>query len=185
MTYGNTGENMFKSALIIAALGLVGGWWYRNEKNQITTKNDSTDDLASRFNAQPYTGSLVLLDNIEWQKSLPPEVYRIMREHKTERACTNPLNAEKRSGIYHCAACDLPLFSSTAKYESHSGWPSFTIPIEPSHVGYTPDNTLMSTRIEVHCNRCHGHLGHVFDDGPPPTHHRYCINGLAMIFKPT
>jgi peptide-methionine (R)-S-oxide reductase len=117
----------------------------------------------------------------EWKRILSPAAYRVLRDGSTERAGSSPLNKEKRRGTYACAGCGLPLFRSEAKYESGTGWPSFTAPIRGS-VGTKDDNTLFMKRTEVHCRRCGGHLGHVFDDGPRPTGKRYCMNGVAMKF---
>lgn len=119
----------------------------------------------------------------EWRRLLTPEQFYVLREHGTERAGTSPLNHEKRKGIFHCAGCDLPLFSSDTKYDSGTGWPSFYDHL-PAAIGTSVDRRLFIARTEVHCRRCGGHLGHVFDDGPPPTRLRYCMNGVAMIFKP-
>jgi peptide-methionine (R)-S-oxide reductase len=119
----------------------------------------------------------------EWRRRLTPEQYYVLREHGTERAGTSPLNGEKRAGTYHCAGCDLPLFSSETKYESGTGWPSFWAPLEGA-IGTSEDRTLFMTRTEVHCRRCGGHLGHVFEDGPPPTGLRYCMNGVALKLVP-
>jgi len=107
----------------------------------------------------------------------------VLRQHGTERAGTSPLNQEKRVGTYHCAGCDLPVFSSETKYESGTGWPSFYEPLDNA-IGTAEDRSLFTTRTEVHCRRCGGHLGHVFEDGPPPTGLRYCMNGVAMTFVP-
>jgi peptide-methionine (R)-S-oxide reductase len=117
----------------------------------------------------------------EWRKLLSPEAYDVLRNEGTERPFSSPLNDEHRKGVFACAGCDLPLFSSQAKFDSGTGWPSFTAPL-PGAVGTMTDTSFMMTRIEVHCRRCGGHLGHVFDDGPPPTHKRYCMNGVAMTF---
>lgn len=119
----------------------------------------------------------------EWRKVLTPQQYAVLREEDTERAGSSPLNAEKRRGTYVCAGCTLPVFSSAAKFESGTGWPSFTSAIAGS-VGMKEDNTLFTKRTEIHCRRCGGHLGHVFDDGPAPTGKRYCMNGVAMKFIP-
>ena len=119
----------------------------------------------------------------EWRRELSPEQYIILREKGTERAFTGEYVDEKRRGVYRCAGCGMELFSSDAKYDSRSGWPSFVRPIS-GNVRTRPDNTLFMTRTEVHCRRCGGHLGHVFDDGPPPTGQRWCMNGVAMKFVP-
>jgi peptide-methionine (R)-S-oxide reductase len=119
----------------------------------------------------------------EWKKLLTPAQYYVLREHGTERPGTSPLNAEKRKGVYACAGCDLPLFSSETKYESGTGWPSF-YDVLPNAVGTQTDRSLFMTRTEVHCRRCGGHLGHVFNDGPKPTGLRYCMNGVALKFIP-
>jgi peptide-methionine (R)-S-oxide reductase len=119
----------------------------------------------------------------EWRRRLTPEQYYVLRAHGTERAGTSPLNGEKRAGTYHCAGCDLPLFAAATKYESGTGWPSFWAPLENA-IGTSEDRTLFMTRTEVHCRRCGGHLGHVFEDGPPPTGLRYCMNGVALKFVP-
>ncbi len=125
-----------------------------------------------------------VLPDAEWKKRLSPEAYRILREHGTERAGSSLLNHEKRNGVYHCAGCDAPVFSSKTKFESGTGWPSFYAPIDRSAVGTSTDFKLIVPRTEVHCARCGGHLGHVFRDGPPQTGKRYCVNGVALTFKP-
>ena len=119
----------------------------------------------------------------EWRKQLTPEQYGVLRAHGTERPGSSPLNREKRKGTFVCAACELPLFASDTKYESGTGWPSFWQPL-PDAVGTTTDRSLLMTRTEVHCRRCGGHLGHVFDDGPRPTGLRYCMNGVSLKFVP-
>ena len=119
----------------------------------------------------------------EWKKELDPMQHHVLRDHGTERPFTSPLNAEKRQGMFACAGCDLPLFSSETKFESGTGWPSFFKPL-PNAVGTSSDRSLIVARTEVHCRRCGGHLGHVFEDGPPPTKLRYCMNGVALTFKP-
>ena len=119
----------------------------------------------------------------EWRKILTPEQYAVMREHGTERAGSCALNYEKRAGKFYCAGCNSLLFAAATKFESGTGWPSFNDPVAGA-VETTVDRSYGMTRTEVHCARCGSHLGHVFDDGPPPTHLRYCINGVAMNFKP-
>lgn len=119
----------------------------------------------------------------EWRKMLTPQQYAVLREESTERAGSSPLNDEHRRGTYACAGCALPVYMSEAKFESGTGWPSFTAPIEGA-VRTRPDPGLFGSRTEVHCRRCGGHLGHVFDDGPAPTGNRFCMNGVAMTFNP-
>jgi peptide-methionine (R)-S-oxide reductase len=123
------------------------------------------------------------LSDAEWRKRLSPKAYAVLRKENTEPAGSSPLNKEKRRGTYACAGCGLPLFSSATKYESGTGWPSFWQPL-PNAIGTREDNKLFFTRTEVHCRRCGGHLGHVFDDGPKPTGLRYCMNGLSLQFRP-
>lgn len=125
----------------------------------------------------------VTRSDAEWRKLLTPEQYRVLRQEGTERAWTSPLDKEKRAGTYHCAGCEQALFSSQTKYDSGTGWPSFYAPISGA-VGTKPDRGIFGIRTEVHCSRCGGHLGHVFDDGPQPTGKRYCMNGVAMVFRP-
>ncbi len=120
----------------------------------------------------------------EWQAALTPEQYKVMRGHGTERACTSPLNAEKRDGVYQCAGCQQPLFDTHAKFESGTGWPSFFQPITPGATATTEDRAWGMVRTEVHCSTCGSHLGHVFPDGPPPTGLRYCMNGVSLTFQP-
>lgn len=118
----------------------------------------------------------------EWQKLLRPDQYRVLRKAGTETPFTSPLNKEKRAGVFSCAGCDLPLFSSATKFDSGTGWPSFWQAMSNAVVEET-DTTLFMKRTEVLCRRCGGHLGHVFDDGPKPTGLRYCMNGVALNFK--
>ena len=118
----------------------------------------------------------------EWRATLSPTQYEVLRQHGTEMRGTSQLNLEKRDGTFHCAGCGAALFLSDAKYESGTGWPSFYRPIEGA-IATTIDRSLFMARTEVHCRRCGGHLGHVFEDGPAPTGQRYCMNGVAMTFK--
>ena len=119
----------------------------------------------------------------EWKKLLTPEQFHVLRKHGTERAFTSPLDKQYGPGMYNCAGCDLALFSSTTKFDSGTGWPSFYKPLDNA-IGTTVDKSFFMTRTEVHCRRCGGHLGHVFDDGPKPTGLRYCMNGVALKFIP-
>jgi peptide-methionine (R)-S-oxide reductase len=118
----------------------------------------------------------------EWRKRLTPAQFEILRQQGTEPPWTSPLLNEHRAGVFACAGCDLPLFSSKTKFDSHTGWPSFWQPLQNA-VATSRDTSDFMVRNEVHCRRCGGHLGHVFDDGPPPTGLRYCMDGLALTFK--
>jgi len=120
----------------------------------------------------------------EWQATLTPAQYAVLRKHATEPRGSSPLNKEKREGTFKCAGCGQELFTSDTKYESGSGWPSFYAPTKGDAVGETVDQSYGMTRTEVHCSNCGGHLGHVFPDGPKPTGQRYCMNGAALDFTP-
>jgi peptide-methionine (R)-S-oxide reductase len=139
---------------------------------------DPMQNKASAETSFPVTRS-----DAEWRARLTPEQYAVMRGHGTERPGSCALNFEKRHGTFTCAGCDQPLFISGTKFESGTGWPSFNDPV-PGSVETTIDRSHFMVRTEVHCATCGSHLGHVFDDGPPPTHQRYCINGVAMNFAP-
>jgi peptide-methionine (R)-S-oxide reductase len=129
-------------------------------------------------------GYEVTKSDAEWKKQLSPAAYDVLRHEGTEPPFTSPLNNEHRKGIFACAGCALELYSSDTKFDSGTGWPSFFRPL-PGAVVNAQDNSLMMSRTEVKCHRCGGHLGHVFDDGPKPTGLRYCMNGVAMTFKPS
>jgi peptide-methionine (R)-S-oxide reductase len=119
----------------------------------------------------------------EWRRLLSADEYAVLRDEATEKRYTSPLVEEKRAGLYHCKGCDLAVYSSEHKYDSGTGWPSFWQAL-PQAVGTKQDNSFFSTRTEVHCLRCGGHFGHIFDDGPAPTGERHCLNGLALTFRP-
>ena len=125
----------------------------------------------------------LMLSEEEWRAKLPPAQFRVLREHGTERAGSSPLDKQYGPGVYHCAGCGQALFSSDTKFNSGTGWPSFSAPLDGA-VETETDRSFLMTRTEVHCSRCGGHLGHVFDDGPAPTGQRYCMNGVSLNFRP-
>ena len=138
--------------------------------------------LTGRGDA-PGKAFAVALSDEDWRRKLSGAQYRVLREHGTERAGSSPLDKEYGAGIYHCAGCGQPLFASDTKFNSGTGWPSFWAPLDGA-VETETDRSLFMTRTEVHCSRCGGHLGHVFDDGPQPTGQRYCMNGVSLEFHP-
>ncbi|MCL1466479.1 peptide-methionine (R)-S-oxide reductase MsrB [Argonema galeatum] len=139
----------------------------------------SSTDMATANNESEITKT-----ESEWRTILTPEQFNVLRKHGTERAHTSPLDKQYGKGTYVCAGCDLPLFSSETKFDSGTGWPSFFAPIEGA-IGTSVDKSFFTTRVEVHCHRCGGHLGHVFNDGPQPTGKRYCMNGVSLEFIPS
>ncbi|MFU2318768.1 peptide-methionine (R)-S-oxide reductase MsrB [Rahnella sp. PCH160] len=154
------------AASAIAVMGLFPGVFTRKADAQVRSE---------KFEIE--------LTDAQWHQRLSDAQYYVLREAGTERPYSSPLNNEHREGQFSCAGCDLPLFSSSTKFDSHTGWPSFWKPL-PNAALTSRDTTLGMVRDEVHCRRCGGHLGHVFDDGPQPTGLRYCMNGLAMTFTP-
>ncbi|MDB4969605.1 MAG: Peptide methionine sulfoxide reductase MsrB [Myxococcales bacterium] len=130
--------------------------------------------------AKPTRADKVVKTDAEWKKQLPPLAYDVLRHQATEAAFSGPYGNDHRHAVYHCAACNLPVFKSEDKFDSGTGWPSFTRPIAADAVATTRDEKFGMARVEVHCPRCGGHLGHVFEDGPAPTGLRYCINGVSL-----
>ncbi len=141
--------------------------------------------LGKWFSGKPEQKSdfPVSKSDAEWRRQLNGEQFAVLRGHGTERPFTSPLNKEHRAGMFRCAGCGLELFRSETKFDSGTGWPSFYAPVEPN-VGTSEDHSFLMRRTEVHCARCGGHLGHVFEDGPAPTGLRYCINGVSLSFEP-
>ena len=140
--------------------------------------------LLGRLGGKGHAGGkkfAVALSDEEWRRKLSPAQYHVLREHGTERAGTSPLDKEYGAGIYHCAGCGQPLFAAATKFNSGTGWPSFSAPLDDA-VETETDRSFFMVRTEVHCSRCGGHLGHVFDDGPQPTGQRYCMNGVSLDF---
>jgi peptide-methionine (R)-S-oxide reductase len=156
------------------ALGLLGTAASGIVAWRLFAHDGKTDAIAA-------TPAPFQLSDAEWRRRLPPRAYAVLRQAATERAFTSPLNDEHRKGLFVCAGCALPLFSSATKFDSGTGWPSFYDHL-PKAIGEREDHVLMDARTEVHCARCAGHLGHVFNDGPKPTGLRYCMNGVAMNF---
>ncbi len=158
-----------KRTFLAGAAALLGGY--------------SIGGCTRKTEAAPAERFEVTKSPAQWRAILTPAQYAVLRDAGTEQTRSSPLNDEHRRGIYRCAGCALPVYTSQTKFESGTGWPSFTAPIKGA-VRTKPDPGLFGTRTEVHCRRCGGHLGHVFDDGPPPTGQRWCMNGVAMSFTP-
>lgn len=147
-------------------------------------QSPSQENLTNVQQASNKPVEKIVKTESEWKKILTPEQFHVLREQGTELAFTGNYWSNKENGVYVCAACDLELFSSDSKFKSASGWPSFYQPVIENHVGTETDRTFGMERTEVHCARCGGHLGHIFNDGPKPTGLRYCINSVSLNFKP-
>jgi peptide-methionine (R)-S-oxide reductase len=140
--------------------------------------------MRAKVDAPQAPSATVVKSDAEWRAALTPEQYRITRRHGTEPAGSSPLNKERRLGTFKCVCCGAPLFGSSAKFDSGTGWPSFDAPVDEGAVSEHDDRSLFFQRTEVRCARCDAHLGHVFPDGPPTTGLRYCMNGVALTFEP-
>ena len=172
---------MKKRDLLIAGATIIGGSWLLQ-----SLRSQSNDPAIAVDSNQPNQATKrykIMKTEDEWKQALTPEQFKVLRKHGTERPASSPLDKEYSKGAYNCAGCDLPLFTSDTKFNSHTGWPSFFAPIEGA-IATTTDKSLFMTRVEVHCSRCGGHLGHVFNDGPQPTGERYCMNGVSLKFIP-
>ncbi len=166
--------------ILLVSVGAAAGL-SRSPLSAMSTQKSNTSSSANRSRTKGV--EKVTKTDAEWKQILTPEQYQITREKGTERPFSSPLNDLHEKGTFECVACGLPLFSSKAKFESGSGWPSFYEPIEKENVREETDKSLWAVRTEVLCARCDAHLGHVFDDGPNPTGLRYCMNGVALKFK--
>ncbi len=184
--------------LLATCLLLLTGCWSSNADtsshppdhgNGVESSSDDEDSALSE--ETPIVEGIAIdparpsykLSEEEWRDRLSDEAFHILREEGTERAHSGDLLGNERHGIYHCAGCGHPLFSSETRYDSRTGWPSFWEPLNDDAIGTREDNHMSQPRVEVHCSRCGGHLGHVFGDGPQPTGHRYCLNSAALDFQ--
>ncbi|OIP77924.1 MAG: peptide-methionine (R)-S-oxide reductase [Oscillatoriales cyanobacterium CG2_30_44_21] len=169
-----------RDLLITGAAAIAGSWLWQSLRSPdpeiaIASDSDQPKNATKKYK--------IMKTEAEWKQVLTPEQFQVLRKHGTERPSSSPLDKEYSQGAYHCAGCDLPLFTSDTKFDSRTGWPSFFAPLEGA-IGTTVDKSLFMQRVEVHCSRCGGHLGHVFNDGPKPTGQRYCMNGVSLKFIP-
>ncbi len=182
----NVKSSTLLAVLIVLSIGL---FIFRAQGGKTAPQKNPSAALENSALVSPTASDLTPVPKIEkpeaaWKAQLTPDQFKIMRGQATERAGSSPLLSEHRRGVFHCAACDAPLFASDSKFESGTGWPSFTKPFVPGNIVIVEDHTLWMTREEVRCARCGSHIGHVFDDGPAPTGQRYCLNGLTLKFEP-
>ncbi len=168
---------MKKRYFLQSGAALIGAVVLSRYLSQATDQSDSQAKDQNVANSE----FEITKTKAEWRKELTPAEFDVLREHQTERPFSSPLDKLFTSGTYSCAGCSLPLYSSDTKFDSGTGWPSFYAPLDNA-IGTSVDKSLLMTRTEVHCRRCGGHLGHVFDDGPPPTGKRHCLNGVALNF---
>jgi peptide-methionine (R)-S-oxide reductase len=176
-------STMKKRDLLLTGAAIAGGAWISQLWRSQSTDFTSTDQAIAVDLTKATKKYQIMKTEEEWKQILTPEQFKVLRKHGTERSFTSPLDKEYGKGVYNCAGCDLPLFVSDTKFNSRTGWPSFFAPIDGA-IATTIDSSLFMKRIEVHCSRCGGHLGHVFNDGPQPTGERYCMNGVSLKFIP-
>lgn len=170
---------MNRRTLLEAGAVIIGTAWL--SQYLLTESNSSETNSMTTSKNENFE---ITKTDAEWREVLTPEQFNVLRKHGTERAGTSPLDKNYEPGTYVCAGCGLPLFTSETKFNSGTGWPSFYAPIDGA-VETSVDRSFFMTRVEVHCRRCGGHLGHVFNDGPAPTGQRYCMNGVSLEFTPT
>jgi len=174
---------MKRRDLLIVGAAIIGGSWISQFWRSLSIDSSPTDSEIAVDSSKAIKKYKIMKTEDEWKQTLTPEQFNVLRKHGTEKSFTSSLDKEYGKGAYSCAGCDLPLFTSDTKFDSRTGWPSFFAPIEGA-TATTTDTSLFMKRVEVHCSRCGGHLGHVFNDGPKPTGDRYCMNGVSLKFIP-